>query len=94
MSEQQSASETKVQNNAATHAPAEEQAKASAAPAAKAPFVAVLRERGAAWAEAALGAGRVALEHAARALDRAAEKLGAVQEKLKKGDAAAAAGAE
>jgi hypothetical protein len=50
--------------------------------------VETLRELGTAWAETALGYGRVALVNAAHALERTAEKLGSLQSKLKKGDVA------
>jgi hypothetical protein len=62
---------------------------AKTTPAAKAAaVVATLREVGTAWAEAAIGYGRVALENVAHALERTAGKLGALQEKLKKDDVA------
>ncbi|WP_438023071.1 hypothetical protein [Sorangium sp. So ce233] len=94
MNETQSISEPKADNSVNGTAAHAGQADASAStPAAKPPFVETLRELGTSWAEVAIGYGRIALENAARALDRTAGKLGELQGKLKKGDVAAAEGA-
>ena len=62
----------------------------AAAPAQKASVIESLREIGVAWAEAAVGFGKIALENVAHALERTAERLGTLQDKLKKGDSAIA----
>ncbi|MGK4003154.1 hypothetical protein WMF31_11065 [Sorangium sp. So ce1036] len=94
MSETQSITEPKAESNvngsAAATPPAEASASKASGPAA---LLETLRERGTAWAEVAIGYGRIALENTARALDRTAGKLGELQEKLKKGDVAAVEGA-
>jgi diphthamide synthase (EF-2-diphthine--ammonia ligase) len=84
MSETQSINDTRAVNSV-TEAPAFDVKSATAAKAAS--LVETLRELGTAWAGAAVGYGKVALENAAHALERTAEKLGTLQEKLKKGDA-------
>jgi hypothetical protein len=66
-------------------------AAGEAAPPSVKTVVEALREIGTTWAETALGYGRVALENVAHAIERTAEKLGELQDKLKKGEAAAAA---
>ncbi|AGP35032.1 hypothetical protein SCE1572_11225 [Sorangium cellulosum So0157-2] len=94
MSETQSITEPKVENSVnGSAAPAHQADASAAAPATKAPFIETLRERGTSWAGVAIGYGRIALEQAARVLDRTAGRLGELQEKLKKGDVAAAEGA-
>ncbi|WP_437730930.1 hypothetical protein [Sorangium sp. So ce1335] len=94
MSEIQSITEPKAENSVnGTAAPAGQTEASAGAPATKPPFVETLRALGTSWAEVAIGYGRVALENAARALDRTAGKLGELQGKLKKGDEAAAEGA-
>ena len=94
MSETQSITEPKAENSVnGSAAPAIQSDASAAAPATKPPFVETLRELGTSWAGVAIGYGRIALEHAARALDRTAGKLGELQGKLKKGDVAAAEGA-
>ncbi|KYF59488.1 hypothetical protein BE08_17080 [Sorangium cellulosum] len=94
MSEIQSITEPKAENSVNGSAAHAAQADAGAgAPAAKPPFIETLRELGTSWAETAIGYGKIALENAARALDRGAGKLGELQGKLKKGDVAAAEGA-
>lgn len=92
MSETQSITEPKAESNVNGSAAATPPAEASASKASKPSFVETLRERGTAWAEVAIGYGRIALETAARALERTAGKLGELQEKLKKADVAAVEG--
>ncbi len=90
MSDIQNITEPKAENTVnGAGAPAAQPEGIAAKLSAKAPFVETLRERGTAWAEVALGYGRVALVSAARALDRTAERLGELQGKLKKGDVVA-----
>jgi hypothetical protein len=92
MSETQSITEPKAENNVNGAAGPAQAADASGAQAVKPPFVETLRELGTSWAEVAIGYGRIALEGAARALDRTAVRLGELQGKLKKGEVAAAEG--
>ncbi|MGK3991933.1 hypothetical protein [Sorangium sp. So ce1024] len=90
MSDIQSITEPKAENSVnGTAAPAGSADASVGAPAAKPPFVETLRALGTSWAETAIGYGKIALENAARALDRGAGKLGELQDKLKKGDVAA-----
>ncbi|MDC0677910.1 hypothetical protein [Sorangium atrum] len=90
MSETQSITEPKAENSVNGSAGHAQALDASAgAPAVKPPFVETLRELGTSWAGVAIGYGRIALEGAARALERSAGKLGELQEKLKKGEVAA-----
>ncbi|WP_437670827.1 hypothetical protein [Sorangium sp. So ce131] len=95
MSETQSITEPRAENSVNGTAAQAGQAESSASgPAAKAAAVVeALRGLGTSWAEVAIGYGKVALEGAARALERTAGKLGDLQGKLKKGDVAAAEGA-
>ncbi|WP_437851007.1 hypothetical protein [Sorangium sp. So ce363] len=93
MSETQSITEPKAENSVNGSAGPAQAADTSAGAAVKPPFVETLRELGTSWAGVAIGYGRIALEGAARALERSAGKLGELQGKLKKGEVAAAEGA-
>lgn len=82
MSETQSIIEPKTDNSVTGTATAGAPTDAFTA----ASVIETLRELGTAWAETALGYGRIALENAAHALERTAVKLGGLQDKLKKGE--------
>jgi hypothetical protein len=88
MSETQSIQQAKIENGMNTTPVAEEEVAAPKATPASAAFIASLRQLGTSWADVALGYGRVALENVAHALERTAERLGELQDKLKKGDLA------
>ena len=96
MSQTQHIKESKADNSVnATVAP-ETQANVEApsaapAPTQKASILETLRDVGTAWAEAAVGFGKTALVNVAHALERTADRLGSLQEKLRKGESAIAA---
>jgi hypothetical protein len=95
MSQTQHIKESKADNNVSATVAPETQANVDApsatAPTPKASILETLREVGTAWAEAAVGFGKTALVNVAHALERTADRLGSLQEKLKKGESAIAA---